>query len=1023
MSVNVGTATGYLDLDISGFLSGLKSANSEATKKVNNLSTSIGKGFETVGSKLTSAGKTLTTAITAPIAAGVTSAVKEFADLEQAIGGVETLFKGSAGTVIKNSETAYMRAGSSATNYMEQVTSFSARLLQSTGGDTERAAKIADMAMVDMSDNANKFGTNIGSIQDAYQGFAKDNYTMLDNLKLGYGGTKTEMERLLVEAGKISGIEYNIDNLSDVYEAVHVIQNELGITGTTALEATETVSGAFGMAKASVKDFLAQLGQPGADMEKFKQNMIDSIKVVIDNVKRVLGTMWENIPLEGWQKNLIAAMAAAGPLLLTVGKISTGIGGMLTTLGKMPGLVTKAAEGFTNISKGFQLAKTSSFAAGAEVSKLGAALAGITAPIAAIIAAVAVLAAAFVTLWKTNEEFREKMLKIWGQIKDTFTGFIDEIKSRFEGLGISFEGITDTLWAIWKGFTDLLAPPFEGAFQQISNIIKFVLDVIIGVLDVFIGIFTGNWEQAWEGVKSIFSSIWEYISSTFSNVLNVMKGILDAVLGWFGTTWEKTWSGIKQFFVNIWKGISSFFTNMIGSIKTATSNFITSITNFFAELPKNISKFIQQAWQSVVEWSTNMVNKAKETGKNFLNNIVEFFTDLPYKVGYFIGSTLANVVLWVTNMVSKAKEMGTNFLNTVVSFFTQLPGKVKQFIDSTYENAKTWATNMVNKAKEMGTNFLNNVVSFFTQLPGKVKGFIDSTFENVKTWATNMANKAKEMGTNFLNNVVSFFTQLPGKIKEQLDKAITNVVTWVSGMGKKGKEAATSLINGVIGGARNIPSQMASIGRNIVDGVWNGIRNARNTFVSNVKGFFSGIVGGVKSALGIKSPSKVFADEIGRWLPPGVADGFAKSMPAATKKIQTILSNTVKGLGKETDNIDASFGVEGFESKLKGLYTNVALWFESIDERIGNSINNMKEDLRSLIQLGSLVISNDGTLGYVGYGGFSKTAPSEGKPKGGDPTPASSEGDTFNFYSPKPIDEIEAANQLKKTKRDLSEGF
>ena len=821
MSVNVGTATGYLDLDISGFLTGLKSANSEATKEVNNLSTSIGKGFETVGSKLTSAGKTLTAGITMPIAAGVTSAVKEFAGLEQAIGGVETLFKGSANSVIANSETAYMRAGASATSYMEQVTSFSARLLQSTGGDTEKAAKIADMAMVDMSDNANKFGTNIGSIQDAYQGFAKDNYTMLDNLKLGYGGTKTEMERLLIEAGKISGIEYNIDNLSDVYEAVHVIQNELGVTGTTALEATETISGAFGMAKASVKDFLAHLGQPGADMEKFKQNMIDSIKVVVDNLKRVLGTIWENIPLEGWQKNMLAIAAAAGPLLLAFGKISQSVGAIIGAFVKVSSLAKE-------VKKGFDLVSAGSASSAAGLSKIGVVLGSITAPIAAVIAAVAVLAAAFVTLWKTNEEFRNKMLKIWGQIKDTFAGFVDEIKSRFEDLGISFKGITDTLWAIWKGFTDLLAPVFEGVFQQISNVIKLALDVIIGVLDVFIGIFTGNWEQAWEGVKSIFSSIWEHISNTFSNVLDTMKGILDAILGWFGTTWEETWTAVKDFFVDVWDGIILFFTDTIKAIQTAVSNFINTIVTFFQELPTKIIEFITDAYNAVVIWSTNMVNKAKETGKNFLNNIV----------------------------------------------------------------------------------------SFFTQLPGKVKGFIDSALENVKIWATNMVNKAKETGTNFVNNVVTSIIKLPGKIKEQLDRAITNVVTWVSDMGRKGREAATSLINGVIAGARNIPSQMASIGRNIVNGVWNGIVGARNTFVSNVQGFFSGIVDGVKAGLGIRSPSTVFADEIGKWLPPGVADGFAKSMPAATKKIQTILSNTVKSLGKETDNIDASFGVEGIESKL-----------------------------------------------------------------------------------------------------------
>lgn len=181
-------------------------------------------------------------------------------DLEQSVGGIETLFKDSASTVIANAEKAYLTAGVNANDYMQQVTSFSASLLQSLGGDTEKAAKAADMAVIDMADNANKMGTAIESIQYAYQGFAKGNYGMLDNLKLGYGGTKKEMERLLVEAEKISGIKYDMSNLNDVYSAIHVIQNELGITGTTAKEGMETLSGSIATAKAALSNFLSGAG-------------------------------------------------------------------------------------------------------------------------------------------------------------------------------------------------------------------------------------------------------------------------------------------------------------------------------------------------------------------------------------------------------------------------------------------------------------------------------------------------------------------------------------------------------------------------------------------------------------------------------------------------------------------------------------------------------------------------------------------------------------------------------------------
>lgn len=216
----------------------------------------------------------------------IKSAFSEGAALEQSIGGIETLFKSSAGKVEQYASDAFKTAGVSANEYMENVTSFSASLISSLGGDTAKAAEAAHTAMVDMSDNANKMGTNIADIQNAYQGFAKQNYTMLDNLKLGYGGTKTEMERLLADAEKISGIKYNIDNLADVYAAVHVIQGELDITGTTAKEAATTFSGSFGSMKAAAANLLGTLTN-GGDISKALDDLDESAGNFADNFIRM----------------------------------------------------------------------------------------------------------------------------------------------------------------------------------------------------------------------------------------------------------------------------------------------------------------------------------------------------------------------------------------------------------------------------------------------------------------------------------------------------------------------------------------------------------------------------------------------------------------------------------------------------------------------------------------------------------------------------------------------------------------
>lgn len=212
---------------------------------------------QSVGGKLAGAIKGVIA--TAAIGKSLSATLMEGADLQQSIGGIETLFKDSAEKVKQNAANAYRTAGMSANEYMELTTSFSASLLSSLGNDTSKAADIADMAMTDMSDNANKMGTDMERITDAYQGFAKQNYTMLDNLKLGYGGTKTEMERLLADAQKITGVKYDINNLSDVYSAIHVIQGELGITGTTAKESAETFSGSLQSMKAALKNVLGNL--------------------------------------------------------------------------------------------------------------------------------------------------------------------------------------------------------------------------------------------------------------------------------------------------------------------------------------------------------------------------------------------------------------------------------------------------------------------------------------------------------------------------------------------------------------------------------------------------------------------------------------------------------------------------------------------------------------------------------------------------------------------------------------------
>lgn len=255
---------------------------------------------------------------TVAVGSGAVALVKQvsgaYGQLQQSIGGIETLFGESADKVIQNANNAYTTAGISANDYMQQVTSFSASLLQALGGDTEKACDSADMAIRDMSDNANKMGTSMEMIQNAYQGFAKQNYTMLDNLKLGYGGTKTEMERLLADAQKVTGIKYDISNLNDVYQAIHVIQGELGITGTTAKESGETIEGSFNSLSASWQNFIAGLGNPDADMKQLVDNLAKSISGAVNNITPIINNMVQVLPTV--MDALIGAVSSMLPTLI-----------------------------------------------------------------------------------------------------------------------------------------------------------------------------------------------------------------------------------------------------------------------------------------------------------------------------------------------------------------------------------------------------------------------------------------------------------------------------------------------------------------------------------------------------------------------------------------------------------------------------------------------------------------------------------------------------------------------------------
>ena len=429
--------------------------------------------------------------------------VSSYADCEQLIGGVETLFKDSAGIVEGYAKNAYKTAGMTANQYMETVTSFSASLLQGLNGDTAAAAKVADMAITDMSDNANKMGTDMQSIQNAYQGFAKQNYTMLDNLKLGYGGTKTEMERLLADASKLSGVKYNIDNLNDVYEAIHVIQGEMGITGTTAKEATSTISGSINMIKAKLSDFKTTIG---ASIAPVVQSFLT---MAIDNLPVLEGLINQGVPVVSnlMQTLLPPTMQLAQTLLpLILSLITSLLPPVQQILSAVLPVIIQLLD--TLLPPLIQIVDT------------------LLPPLLGLLQPLLDLLQPLITLIQPILDLVLAILQPLAQlITDLLTPLINVISRVIEAALIPLQ----TRFTLLSG---VLSGTFNAAVGLVLGAVNTIKGVFSGLIQFIKGVFTGDWKGAWEGVKKIFSSIWEGIKTAFKAPINwIIDGINSFIRG------------------------------------------------------------------------------------------------------------------------------------------------------------------------------------------------------------------------------------------------------------------------------------------------------------------------------------------------------------------------------------------------------------------------------------------------------------------------------------------------------------
>lgn len=683
------------------------------------------------------------------------SALDSVGQLEQNVGGVETLFGDAADAVIASADRAYQTAGMSANDYMSTVTSFSASLLQSLGGNTEEAAKVADMAIIDMADNANKMGTSMDMIQNAYQGFAKQNYTMLDNLKLGYGGTKTEMERLLADAEKLTGVKYDINNLNDVYQAIHAVQEEMGITGTTAKEAASTLEGSVASAKAAWDNFMN--GSGDADQ------LADAFATAADNIVKNLA-------------EIIPRFAETLPAL----------GGAI--IAQIPGLV------------------------------------------AAIVPAV--LSAGQSVLKQLQDAVLDfDFAGTADKVVQMITGFIEG-----DGLGSLLDTLVTIFTGIVNGISSMLPSLLPALIELISYVVTSLLDQLPAILDCALELILGLAQGILAALPVLIEALPEVISSIVEFLISAIPQIIDA--------------GIE-----LLMALVDALPVIIDALVDALPQIIkATVTALIAAAPQ-IAKAGVKLLGALIEAIPVIVVELAKAVPDIVAAIIDVLAELPGLIGEVFAEIVTDLVEWGQQMLSNASTAMSNMLSQVNSIIQELPGKI-------------W-THLVNA--------VNRVIA----------------------WGQQMVSNASTAASNMLSKVSSTLQQLPGKVWDYLSQAAQKVVTWGTQLAQKGAAAATQLFNSIVNGLSSLPSKMAEIGSNIVSGIWNGISSGWNWLTNKVSNLANSLLDAAKDALGINSPSKEFADEVGRWIMPGVGKGLDKSMPATLKDMRAKAGELVSAMRAE----------------------------------------------------------------------------------------------------------------------------
>lgn len=600
-------------------------------------------------------------AVTGAVTAVGGVALNAYADYEQLSGGVETLFGSSASTLKGYADEAYRTAGMSANQYMTQATSFAASLVQSVGGDTAKAAEYANMAMIDMSDNVNKMGSDMQSVQDAYQGFAKQNFTMLDNLKLGYGGTKEEMQRLIADANKLRAeqgktADLTIDSYADIVEAIHTVQEEMGITGTTAKEASTTISGSIGMAKAAWTNFLTGLGRDDVDFSQLTNQLLESIGAVAKNVAPRVAIIGKSI-IQAFPSVLSGLGSVLAPIvseaLSTAWNIAVqalaGLGIKLPTVDssqfmaafqQVASFVGAAIDGIKGAVSTLASAFAPAFAA------MQAALAPIIAQVSsALLPALSVLGAALGNLAAAVLPVISAAIQAMAPVIATAIGAVVSLASTIStGLAPVINGIASLIQAVLPVIQQLftqwgasIQAVVSAAFTFVESVVTSAMNVINAVIGTVLALIKGDWEGVWSGVLNILQVVWDGMIATVQSCIQLVSSTIDSALSFIKGVWNSAWSALGSFLDSAWDGFVSAVTGGNEQVMSILGGLPGKIIGLFADAGSWLIDSGRALLQGFADGVMGAVGWVGDQISGALGTIRGLFPFSPAKEGPFSG--------------------------------------------------------------------------------------------------------------------------------------------------------------------------------------------------------------------------------------------------------------------------------------------------------------------------------------------------------------------------------------------------